>query len=155
MGKVLARIDRELTLYVRSLAWLHATPKPDEGTKRAKLGVTGPGISRLDAMKKDKIIPVMPPNPAPHVTDRLIEIGLSEAAGMGTVPLSWREIDAWCSRTRVDLPPWEARLIRKLSSAYLAEGRIAEKESCPPPWRTVVTQQEKDIEEAQLIALLG
>lgn len=106
-------------------------------------------------MKKDKIVPVMPPNPAPHITDRLIEIGLSEAAGMGTVPLSWREIDAWSNCTRVILQPWEARLIRKLSSAYLAENRKAEKESCPPPWRTIVTQREKDVEEAQLIALLG
>jgi len=106
-------------------------------------------------MKRDKIVPLMPPNPAPHITDRLIEIGLTQAAGMGAVPLSWLEINAWCHRTAVDLEPWEARLIRELSKVYLAEGRAAESETCPPPWRAPVTRRELEIEEAQLRELLG
>ena len=73
-----------------------------------------PLLSRIEKMKRDKIVPPMPHNPAPHITDRLIEIGLTQAAGMGAVPLSWLEINAWCERTAVDLEPWEARLIRRL-----------------------------------------
>ena len=88
----------------------------------------------------------------PHIITRLVEIGLTEA---GSSPLSWREIDAWCARTGVDLAPWEARLIRSLSVAYLAEGRKAESETCPPPWRAGVTQREIDADEAALDALLG
>jgi hypothetical protein len=97
----------------------------------------------------------MPPNPAPHIIDRLIEIGLTEAAGMGAVPVSWREINAWCERTRVDLLPWEARLIRRLSADYLAMSRKAESETCPPPWRAPVTEQERDSELARLRMVLG
>ena len=106
-------------------------------------------------MKKDKIVPAMPENPAPHITSRLIEIGLTEAAGMGAAPLSWREIDAWCARTAVDLDPWESRLLRSLSLEYLAQGRRAESEACPAPWRAPITQREIDVEMAQLEALLG
>ncbi|MDF0540782.1 hypothetical protein PX699_00370 [Sphingobium sp. H39-3-25] len=137
------------------MAWLHATPKPPEGSKRAKLADQAPSISRIDQMQKRGLIPQMPPNPAPHIINRLIEIGLSEAAGMGAVPLSWREITAWQQATGVVLPAWEARLIRRLSTEYLAEGRRAESENSPPPWHAPVTPQELEIEEARLRMVLG
>ena len=97
----------------------------------------------------------MPPNPAPHIVARLIEIGNTDTTGMGPAPLTWREIDAWCIRTRIHLPPWEARLLRQLSLAYIAEGRRAESETCPPPWRAEVTQRERDVAEAKLRMVLG
>lgn len=73
---------------------------------------------------------------------------------MGMAPLSWREIDAWCNRTRIDLSPWEARLIRRLSSTYLTESRRAEDENCPAPWLGIVTECERDAEDRALRALL-
>lgn len=108
-------------------------------------------------MKRCGIRPALPPNPAPHLLTWLIEIGLTEAAGMGVVPISWREIDAWANRTRIDLPPWEARLIRQLSSAYVAESKAAESESRPPPWQTAAPATQRDIEteEALLRTVLG
>jgi hypothetical protein len=139
---------------VRQLAWLHATPKPPEGTKRAKLG-TASKLSRIDQMKRDKIVPQMPPNPLPHLTGWLLEIGLVEGGGMAAVPISWREIDAWCVRTRLNLSAWEARLLRRLSTEYVAEGRRAESETAPPPWRTAPTRRELEVEEAKLRRLLG
>jgi hypothetical protein len=137
------------------MAWLHATPKPDERSRRGREEPATPRLSRIDDLKRKKIDPPMPPNPAPHITDWLIEMGLTEAAGMGAVPISSSELAAWQGNTGVRLAPWEARLIRELSKIYLAEGRAAESENCPPPWRAPVTQRELDIEEAQLRALLG
>lgn len=96
----------------------------------------------------------MPPNPAPLFTDRLIELGLTQAAGMGAGPISWSELDAWQRQTRVAIEPWEARLLRRLSTIYLAESRKAESENCPPPWRTHVTAREREIEEAALRSVL-
>ena len=139
------------------MAWLQATPKPDPNSRRGKLAEqsTAPRMSRIARMKRDKIVPPMPPNPAPHIIDRLIEIGLTEPAGMSAAPLSWREINAWCDRTAVDLPPWEGRLIRHLSAAYLAESHVADDENCPPPWKAPVTAREIEIEDAKLRAVLG
>ncbi len=137
------------------MAWLHATPKPDARSRRGREEPATARLSRIDDLKRKKINPPMPPNPAPHITDWLIEMGLTEAAGMGAVPISSCELAAWQDNTCVRLTPWEARLIRELSKAYLAEGRIAESETCPPPWRAPVTQRELDIEESQLRMLLG
>lgn len=106
-------------------------------------------------MKRDGIKPPMPPNPAPHIIARLIEIGLTEAVGMGAGPVSWLTIDAWQRVTLVRLPPWEARLIRRLSSEYIAEGRRAEEETCPPPWHAEVTRREIETETDRLRMVLG
>ena len=97
----------------------------------------------------------MPHNPAPHITDRLTELGLVGSNGMGAVPLSWAEIASWRQLTGVPIEPWEARLLRRLSAAYLAESRAAESETSPPPWRIVITRRQREIEEADLRDLLG
>lgn len=131
-------------------------PKPNERTKRAKVDNAPPPISRIARLKKDGVKnPAMPPNPAPHIVAHLIEIGLVEARGMGTGPVSWREINEWQRASGVNLTPWEARLIRRLSTEYVAEGGRAENENCPPPWRAPVTQQERDADEARLRMVLG
>lgn len=149
------RLGDQVELYVRMMAWLHTTPKPPEGSKRAKHGIQAAKLSRLDQLKKDGVEPPMPPNPAPHIVERLIEIGITETTGMGPAPLSWREIAEWQRNTGVPLPPWETRLLRRLSLAYIAEGRRAESENCPPPWRTEVTQRELEAAEASLRLVLG
>jgi len=143
-----------LTLYVRQMAWLAATPKPPAGSSREKRGL-GAKISRAEQMKKDKITPQMPPNPMPHIIERLIEIGLTEPAGMGMAPLSWQTIAAWSDLTGVALSPWEARLLRHLSTAYLGEFNRAGDETYPPPMRAKVTQRDIEIERAGLRAVLG
>jgi hypothetical protein len=139
------------------LAWLNAVPKPAEGTNRAKMAnsAAAPTVSRMAEMKAKKLPVQMPPSPAYHLVEYFIEMGMSEAAGMGMVPLSWREINAWCDATRINLAPWERRLIRKLSTEYLAESRRAQSENCPSPWRAEVTQRELDVEQARLEMLLG
>ena len=76
----------------------------------------------------------MPPNPAPSLLAWLLELGITESGGMGPVPLSWREIAEWTRLSGIELPPWQVRLLRNLSVAYIAESRRAEEELCAPPW---------------------
>ncbi|WP_343526745.1 hypothetical protein [Sphingomonas sp.] len=140
------------------MAWLAATPKPPEGSRRAERWEKAPATtkrSRAETMGKKAAESAMPPNPMPHVIERFIEMGMVEAAGMGTVPLGWQTIAAWSQMTGVRLCPWEARTIRRLSVEYLAEGRRAEAETCPPPWKAPVSQADVDAERAALERLLG
>lgn len=137
------------------MAWLNTTPKPDERSRRAKLADRDEKLTRREKMRRDGISPKMPPNPVPHIVDRLIEIGLTGSTGMGPAPLSWHEIAAWQSLTGVTLDPWEARLIRSLSTTYIAEGRRAESENCPPPWHAEVSQRELEVAEDHLRMVLG
>lgn len=97
----------------------------------------------------------MPPNPMPHIIARWIEIGMTEGGGMAPAALSWREINEWQRATGVSLGTWEARTIRALSVAYIAESRRAEDETCPPPWKPHVTLRERETEEARLRMVLG
>ncbi len=136
------------------MAWLAAAPKPDPRSRRAKEASQDEPVSRLEAMKARGIIPEMPPNPMPHLINWLVEMGLTEPAGMGIGPVGWQTIDAWCRRTFIALAPWEARLIRHLSVSYVAENRRAEVEGCPAPWRASVTQREKELEIEGLRALI-
>lgn len=106
-------------------------------------------------MKRDGLPIRMPPNPMPHVVERLMEIGLTEVAGMGVGPISWRSIADWQQSTGIELSRWEARLLRQLSVEYVAEQHRAESETCPPPWRAEVTQREREIGEQQLRMVLG
>jgi hypothetical protein len=137
------------------MAWLSATPRPDEQTKAADPKYERKRLSRQEQMKKDGIPIRMPPNPLPHIVAWFVEIGISEAAGMGAAPLSWGAINAWQLATGINLSPWEARLIRRLSTEYLAESRKAESENHPAPWRAEVTQREREIEQAILERVLG
>jgi len=137
------------------MAWLNATPKPPEGSRRAQEKDQPPRLCRAEQMTKDGVTFAMPPNPAPHILGYLLEIGLTEAAGMGAGPISWQSINTWQVAMGKRLPRWEMRLIRKLSVEYLAEGHRAESENCPPPWRVAVSQREKDLEVARLQMVLG
>jgi hypothetical protein len=140
------------------MAWLAATPKPAEGSRRAERWEKAPVAtkrSRAESMGKKAAENAMPPNPMPHLIERFMEMGMVEAAGMGTVALSWPTIAAWSHMTGVRLCPWEARLIRRLSVEYLAEGRRAEAETCPAPWKAPVSKAEIDAERAGLERLLG
>lgn len=132
------------------MAWLNAAPKPDKPIKGAP-----PPVSRRDELKADGVTPAMPPNPAPHIIARLIELGITESNGMGPTVLSWREMAGWQRLTGVVLDAWEARLLRQLSTAYIAESRKAESDTCPPPWRREVTQAERDADERRLRLVLG
>lgn len=139
------------------MAWLNATPKPDARTKRGRRSDDDdtPLLSRIEQLKRQKVTPALPPVGAPHIVTRLIEIGLTEAAGMGFGPISWQTINAWVDASSVAIAPWEKRLLRRLSLEYVAEGRRAESENCPPPWRTEITSRERDAAEAQLRSVLG
>lgn len=136
------------------MAWLHAVPQPPEGSSRAKAGKRNT-VSRLDQMKANGVRPQMPPNPMPGIIARFIEIGITGAGGMGPRPLTWLEIDAWSHGTAVELSPWEFRLIRHLSIAYLGELGKAESENHPAPWRGVVTTRDAAAETQSLRAVLG
>ncbi|MEG8040503.1 hypothetical protein QP166_14550 [Sphingomonas sp. LR60] len=137
------------------MAWLNATPKPPTGSRRADPERQVSRLTRIDQLKRDKLPIPMPPNPAPHITGWLIAMGIVQPTGMGIAALGWAEIAGWQQSMCIRLSPWEANLLRTLSSAYVAESRRAESELCSAPHQVAVTQREIDVEVARLEQLLG
>lgn len=81
-------------------------------------------------MKERDEAPYWPPNPAPHITDWLVEIGPT----MGDAVVTEQELVAWQLNSGVELDAWEARTIRRLSTAFLAQSDKARKPDCLAPY---------------------
>lgn len=93
----------------------------------------------------------MPPVSVGHLILYLWELGPILADGMGSKPISHAELLAWSELTGIELQPWEARFIIRLSQDYLMESRRAEKPDCPSPWITAaVTQEQRDAVSRQV-----
>ena len=105
---------------MEQVGWLHAIPEKQEGD----------ALTRLEQMKAKGEVPLLPPNPAPYLTDWLFEIGPSSGDGA----ISFGDLAAWQGIVGVDLKPWEAKLIRRLSGVYLGTLRGTRKPDCPPPY---------------------
>lgn len=77
---------------------------------------------------------VLPPNPAPYLTDWLMEIGPTISTGMGPRIVEFGDLVHWQSIVGPVLAPWEARVLRNLSATYLNEHALARKPDRPMPW---------------------
>lgn len=77
----------------------------------------------------------MPQIDAEYLLGYLFEIGPTMAAGGYPGPITHEEILAWQELTGIELQPWEARFIKRLSGEHLAESHRAEKIDCPEPSR--------------------
>jgi hypothetical protein len=93
----------------------------------------------------------LPDNPAPHLTDWLLEIGPTNSEG-GSI--GWRDIEAWQSIVGIELEPWEARLIKRLSAEYASMRFRGEKADCPAPYM-LVTPEAQDRVAAQFRAMVA
>jgi len=94
------------------------------------------------AEKDPAFFPELPPlDAAAHLIGYLFEVGPMQAQGMGLGPISHSEIRAWQETSGIDLQPWEARFLRKLSGEYVAEVHEAEKQDRPAPWAGAAEQK--------------
>jgi hypothetical protein len=88
----------------------------------------------LRGMEANGVEPSMPDNPAPYLTRWLLEIGPSVPAGMGEGVIGWQDMAAWERLTGVELSPWEARTLRRMSQAFVNQRSDARKANCPEPF---------------------
>lgn len=73
-----------------------------------------------------------------HLLGYLYECGPTLVAGMGEGPLTHSEIEAWQRNSGVDLEPWEAQFMRRLSIEYLSQSHKSSVDNCQPPWNSDV-----------------
>ena len=85
-------------------------------------------------MKTAGIAPSLPFNPTPYLIEWLFEIGPAIAGAMGSAAIGWQDIGAWQQITGIELLPWEARILRRLSQDFISQNHDAGKPECPAPW---------------------
>lgn len=64
---------------------------------------------------------------------------------MGLSPIAFTELQAWQECSGISLQPWETKVLRRLSSDYIAENRRAEKPDCPPPYGNPELEFDRDV----------
>lgn len=100
--------------------------------------------------------PALPPLTAgEHIITHLFDAGPVLHTGMGPVPLSWSELATWQRVTGVELTPWEAQTLRRLSAEYIATQQAAEDPAMPPPYATAPTQDQRARVAASLASVFG
>ena len=68
-----------------------------------------------------------------YLLDYFIELGAVSSAHEGIQALSFTEIKAWCELMNTKLRPWEVKIIRKMSSAYVGMDYKARKPETQAP----------------------
>lgn len=135
MGVFYEAIADELTPYVRAMAWWHAVPLP-RPSKNPQPELPGSRKSRMTIRIEAGGVPDLPPIPAAFtfLLEYLFDAGPTSPSGTGSVALTWADLDAWQRGSGVSLPAWISRLLRRLSSEYLAQSVKAVAHDAPPPW---------------------
>lgn len=116
---------------MRHSAWLSAVPSYD---KKGRLSGDEKKLSRYQKIKDAGDEPDMPPLDCPHIIGYLFDVGPMMTGGMAASPVTYQEIDAWRRQTGIEIEPWEAQFIRRLSSDYVAQLHQSDKPDCPPPY---------------------
>jgi hypothetical protein len=99
-------------------------------------------------MQADKVEPQLPPlSCGEHLIEYLFEVGPMIAGGMGPVAVDWPHLDAWQRCVGLVLPPWQSRLLIRLSNDYIDEWLKAQDDTRPAPW------QAEDMTEANRAAV--
>jgi hypothetical protein len=111
-------------------------------------------VTRLETLRAERRDPVLPSNPAPYLTDWFLEIGPTA----GDAAIGWQDLAAWERLMGVELTPWEARTIRRLSKTFLNQKFDARKPGCPEPRLQaddVATRKRVDAQFAAMVAAFG
>ena len=123
-------MTEDATDYVRQLAWLAATPKGQDKSRREAYGD--------EAVQE-------PPGHARWLVEAAAECGLVASNGLGATAVSWQEIHSWAAATG-QRGAWLRLVIRNLSAAYVKELRAAEDPARPAPMaQKDVVEQRKGV----------
>lgn len=85
-----------------------------------------------------------------YLVGYLMEAGPVDNGGMGAGRISNSELRAWQTLSGIDLQPWEAQIIRRLSGEYAAESHRATDPNCPPPFAIVLDEVDRESVSEQL-----
>lgn len=70
----------------------------------------------------------------PHMIDWLMEIGPMVSGAMGSAAFGWSDMAHWSEMTGIELDPWEAKTLRRLSLDWVAQVNASREPNCPPPY---------------------
>lgn len=125
------------------MAWLHSTPKPPVRPKKVS-SAPERELTRGEKIEANGGTPLFPEVDAAYLIQHWFSVGLTGHGAMGPTALSALELMAWQQGTGVDLVPWEFRVLREMSRAYVAQYHDSEEPACPPPYGEQAKEYDRD-----------
>lgn len=125
---------------MRALAWWQAVPEPPKSAQARSSSRAARPVSRrakAEAEEREVFMPHVVDEAPMYLVDTLLEAGPASGGGLGPQPLTWTDLNAWQRATGIELAPWEARLVRRLSAEYLDEHQRAREPTATPPWESI------------------
>ena len=80
-----------------------------------------------------------------YLVDYLFDAGPVVHTAGGSAPLGWQDLQAWQHGTGRELQPWEARIVRALSHAFLSSAIAAKAPDCPAPYTEEPTPDQRTV----------
>jgi len=131
------------------LAWLHAVPR----SKTAKKQSEKSRLETYKAINEDHSALELPELVGyEYLLEWLFEIGVSMHTGMGSVPLTWQEIESWGKD--FDLTPWEKKMLRELSTEYVSYSQKATDTDCPQPYFKYISEDQRNAVSKNILSTL-
>jgi hypothetical protein len=113
-------------------------------------------MTRLATLQAQGAQPDLPaPVLAAYLLGHLFDVGPSSAAGMGEVPITWVDLQAWQGATGIELAPWELQGLRTLSAHYLQASRDAQDPDAPAPFGAPPDMDQRDKVSVQIKNIFG
>lgn len=140
------------------MAWLHTAPTqpPAPPSKAAARRAPPPTPTRIAELERQGLPPQLPdPGPASHLVSYLFDVGPVLQTGMGAVAITHGELRAWQENVGIELRPWEASTMRRLSLDYLTASHAAQEPACPPFYTDAPTEDRRDVVSRMISATLG
>ena len=125
-------------MYIRQIAYFHATPKSAKRNRLAQFQIDYP---------ENTLLPLPPLEFGRYLVDLLWEAGTNTSTGMGMVALSYEEILAWITLSERELTWWEIQTIKEMSRAYTAEFNNSTEDDSVAPYDTVPEMTREQIEK--------
>ncbi len=127
MGRILGGIEQDSELWIRQIAWLQTPIDPEfKPSKKSE--------SRISSNdQKDFLSQIHPDAYSSYLISLAQSMGLYKNSGFGHEPISWSEMKAWSEITNTKITPWEAKVLMKLSIAFVYQMSISKNSSCISP----------------------
>lgn len=110
-------------------------------------------MTRAQKLQDEGRQPDLPPLAGgEHLVGYLLDAGPLSHGGMGPVPLSHLDIQAWQCNTGIELTAWEARTLRDLSREYVAQLQASAAPDEPAPYVHVDLQADRREAVSQRVA---
>lgn len=91
----------------------------------------------------------------PYITEWFFNIGPANPTPMGNSPLTLKNISDEMAVLGIEVWPWEALALRRMSNAYLNMKEAAKAPDCPPPFGGAELMPEREAVSRKISMMLA